>query len=75
MAGVEGDDLISGWVGPHAFFVDNSEAAMQEELALAQKYGTGFHIHLSTSGEEDRFCHAAYGRSAVQQLQVMGMVD
>ena len=74
LASVEQDDLISGWVGPHAFFVDNSEAAMREELALAEKYGTGFHIHLSTSGEEDRYCRQEYGRTAVQQLQEMGML-
>ncbi len=69
------DALLDGWVGPHAFFVDNSEAAMQAELALAQKQGSGFHIHLSTSGEEDRYCQQEYGRSAVQQLQKMGMLE
>jgi 5-methylthioadenosine/S-adenosylhomocysteine deaminase len=72
---LEQDELLDGWVGPHAFFVDNSEAAMQAELALAQKFGTGFHIHLSTSGEEDRYCRQTYGRSAIQQLQKMDMLD
>ncbi len=75
LASVEEDELIAGWVGPHAFFVDNSEAAMRDELALAQKYGTGFHIHLSTSGEEDRYCREEYGRTAVQQLHEMGMLE
>ncbi len=75
LASVEADDLISGWVGPHAFFADNSVEAMREELALAQKYDTGFHIHLSTSGEEDRFCQQAYGRTAVQKLLEMGMLE
>ncbi len=69
------DELLSGWVGPHAFFVDNSEAAMAAELALAEKYDTGFHIHLGTSGEEERYCQKTYGRSAVQQLAVMGMLE
>jgi 5-methylthioadenosine/S-adenosylhomocysteine deaminase len=72
---LEQDELLDGWVGPHAFFVDNSEAAMQAELALAQKHATGFHIHLSTSGEEDRYCQKTYGRSAIQQLQEMDMLD
>ena len=69
------DPLIQGWVGPHAFFVDNSEAAMEIELDLAIEFNTGFHIHLSTSGEEDRYCLAKYGRTAIQQLAKMGMLQ
>ncbi|MBK8904729.1 MAG: amidohydrolase [Anaerolineaceae bacterium] len=69
------DPLIQGWVGPHAFFVDNSEAAMAIELDLAIEFNTGFHIHLSTSGEEDRYCLAKYGRTAIQQLAKMGMLQ
>ena len=75
LAGVAADELISGWVGPHAFFVDNSIEAMQKELALARKYGTGFHIHLSTSGEEDRYCRREFGCTAVQQMLEMGMLE
>ena len=69
------DKLITGWVGPHAFFVDNSEESMQDELALAAQYQTGFHIHLSTSGEEDRYCQEAYGQTAVAQMAAMGILD
>jgi 5-methylthioadenosine/S-adenosylhomocysteine deaminase len=69
------DDLLTGWVGPHAFFVDNSETAMGLEKRLAEKFDTGFHIHLSTSGEEDRYCQEKYGRSAVAQLAEMGMLN
>src|SRR5688500_12946667 len=29
---LKGDPLLHGWVGPHAFFVDNSETAMRIEL-------------------------------------------
>src|SRR6185503_12221065 len=32
---LKGDPLLDGWLGPHAFFVDNSEIAMQIELELA----------------------------------------
>jgi 5-methylthioadenosine/S-adenosylhomocysteine deaminase len=70
-----GDPLIRGWVGPHAFFVDNSEAAMRQEVALAARFGTGLHIHLGTSGEEDRYTQAHYGRSAVTQLAAMGVLE
>ena len=69
------DPLIQGWVGPHAFFVDNSEAAMEIELDLAIEFNTGFHIHLSTSGEEDRYCLEKYGRTALQQLNEMKMLE
>ncbi len=69
------DELLSGWVGPHAYFVDNSEEAMRLELGLASKFDTGLHIHLSTSGEEDRYCHEKFGRSAISQLSEMGMLN
>ncbi len=69
-----GDPLIDGWVGPHAFFVDNSEAAMRLELDLAGRFKTGLHVHLGTSGEEDRYCREHYGRNAVPQLEAMGVL-
>jgi 5-methylthioadenosine/S-adenosylhomocysteine deaminase len=75
LASLAGDPLLTGWVGPHAFFVDNSEAAMALELALAARFDTGFHVHLGTSGEEDRYTQAHYGRSAVDQLAAMGVLD
>ena len=66
---------LQGWVGPHAFFVDNTVETMAAERALAQKYGTGLHVHLSTSGEEDRYCQREYGMSAVQKLEALGMFE
>lgn len=69
------DPLLTGWVGPHAFFVDNSEAAMEQELELAGQYQTGLHIHLATSGEEDRYCLERYGQTAVRQMGEMGVFD
>lgn len=73
--GEDGSGRLQGWVGPHAFFVDNSPELMKAECDLARKYDTGLHVHLSTSGEEDRFCQEAFGRTAVQQLDAMGMLD
>lgn len=72
---LHGDPRLRGWVGPHAFFVDNSEAAMRRELDLAQRFDTGFHVHLGTSGEEERYCQAHYGQSAAAQLAAMGVLD
>jgi 5-methylthioadenosine/S-adenosylhomocysteine deaminase len=66
---------LRGWVGPHAFFVDNRPETMQIERLLAQKYQTGIHIHLSTTGEEDAYCQQHFGTTAVQQMDVLGMFD
>lgn len=65
---------LKGWVGPHAFFVDNSVETMAVERNLAQKYDTGLHVHLSTSGEEDRYCQREFGMNAVQKLDALGML-
>ena len=72
---LQGDERLMGWVGPHAFFVDNSPKAIQLELALVDQYQTGLHIHLSTTGAEDAHCFATYGRSAVQQMATLGILE
>lgn len=66
---------LKGWVGPHAFFVDNSLETMQSERMLSEKYDTGLHIHLSTTGEEDAFCQREFGLSAVAKMDDMGMLS
>ena len=72
---LQGDPLLTGWVGPHAFFVDNSEIAMKLELELASKHHTGFHTHFGTGDEEDVYCREKYGHSAIQQLKQMGFLE
>ena len=71
---LSGDPLLDGWVGPHAFFVDNSEAAMLMEKELAEKFHTGFHTHYATGQEENNFCKKKYGHSAIKQLDTMGFL-
>ena len=75
VAGLQDDPLLTAWLGPHAFFVDNRPEAMLRELELVREYGTGFHIHMGTSGEEDRICREQYGRTAVEQLEAMGILS
>jgi 5-methylthioadenosine/S-adenosylhomocysteine deaminase len=75
LSGLRGDPLLEGWVGPHAFFVDNSEIAMQIELDLAVEYNTGFHTHFGTGDEEEAYCQEKYGHSAIQHLKQMGFLD
>ncbi len=71
---VQGEPRLQGWVGPHAFFVDNSVEAIEMELALADRFNTGLHFHLATSGEEERYCQATFGCSAVEQMDRMGIL-
>ena len=69
------DDLLTGWVGPHAFFVDNSIAAMELEKELAERFGAGFHTHFGTGEEENDHCRKEYGHSALTQLNAMGFLE
>ncbi len=75
LASLEGDALLTGWVGPHAFFVDNSPEAMALEKELAKKYHAGFHTHFGTGEEENDHCREKYGHSALTQLDKMGFLD
>ncbi len=72
---VVGHPRIKGWVGPHAFFVDNTPDAIHAELELARRFDTGLHIHLATSGEEEDYCRGHFGVSAVTQMQRLGVLD
>lgn len=73
--GNQGDGRLKGWIGPHAFFVDNAPETMHMERVLAEKYKTGLHIHLSTTGEEDRFCQEHFNMNAVSKMAEMGMLN
>jgi len=72
---LQGHSGLKAWVGPHAFFADNRPDTIASELELADRYGTGLHIHLATSGEEDRICQEQFGRSAVQQMKCLGILE
>ena len=69
------DELLTGWVGPHAFFVDNSIAAMELEKELADQFSAGFHTHFGTGEEENDHCRKEYGHSALTQLDAMGFLE
>jgi len=66
---------IKGWVGPHAFFVDNSEEIIALELDLARRFDTGLHIHFATSSEEEDYCQAKFGLSAVKRMKQLGILE
>lgn len=68
--------FIKGWVGPHAFFVDNSSDLIEIEKKLAKKYNTGFHIHFATSNEENDYCNEHFnGKSAIEMMEKMGILE
>lgn len=75
LGSLEDHPLIDGWVGPHALFVDNSPEAIQMEIALAEKYNTGFHIHFATNFEEENYCQSQYGISAVEKMKELGTLE
>jgi 5-methylthioadenosine/S-adenosylhomocysteine deaminase len=66
---------LTGWIGPHAFFVDNAAETIAAELALADRYATGLHVHFATSGSEEAYCQARRGHSAVRELQALGILE
>jgi 5-methylthioadenosine/S-adenosylhomocysteine deaminase len=66
---------IKGWVGPHAFFVDNSEEIIALELELAKRFDTGLHIHFATSSEEEDYCQENFGISAVERMRQLGILE
>ena len=66
---------IKGWVGPHAFFVDNSEEIIALELELARRFDTGLHIHFATSSEEEDYCQEKFGISAVERMHQLGILE
>ncbi len=70
-----GSSRLRGWVGPHAFFVDNTPETMQIEKLLAQKYNAGLHIHMSTISEEDDYCTAHFGMTAARKMDELGMFE
>lgn len=75
LGSLKNDPRLTGWLGPHAFFVDNSEIAMNIELSLAEKLKVGFHTHFGTGTEEDDYCIAKYGISAIRKLDQMGFLN
>jgi 5-methylthioadenosine/S-adenosylhomocysteine deaminase len=56
------------WFGPHAPYVDNDEALLRAEVAMAVKYGCGMHLHMAAGPEDNELTLAKYGLTATQAL-------
>ena len=62
------DGRVIPWFGPHAPYVDNSEALLRAETAMAVKYGVGMHLHMACGPEDNEETMARYGLTATQAL-------
>ncbi|SMY07135.1 amidohydrolase family protein [Flavimaricola marinus] len=60
------------WFGPHAPYVDNSEALLQDEVAEANRLGCGLHLHMACGPEDNEQTLAQYGVTAAQALEKAG---
>ncbi len=62
------DGRIIPWLGPHAPYVDNDEALLRDEVALAVEHGCGLHLHMACGPEDNAETMARYGLTATQAL-------
>jgi 5-methylthioadenosine/S-adenosylhomocysteine deaminase len=62
------DGRIIPWFGPHAPYVDNDEALLRAEVALALEHGCGMHLHMACGPEDNAETLARYGLTATQAL-------
>jgi 5-methylthioadenosine/S-adenosylhomocysteine deaminase len=68
------DGRVEVWVGlEHAFYA--TEAAHARAIALAQKFGTGFHTHSNEAEVELREMQRRYGCRPIAALEKLGLLD
>ena len=63
-----------GHVGLHASFTV-SDTTLAEAVALAEKHGTGIHVHVAEALSDQEHCLATYGKTVVQRLKDAGVLD
>jgi 5-methylthioadenosine/S-adenosylhomocysteine deaminase len=66
------DGRIIPWFGPHAPYVDNSEDLLLEEVAIAEEYGVGLHLHMAAGPEDNDMTMELYGLTATEALDRAG---
>ncbi|WP_417248303.1 amidohydrolase family protein [Celeribacter sp.] len=69
------DGRIIPWFGPHAPYVDNSEALLREEVALANELGCGMHLHMAAGPEDNEITQELYGTTATVALEKTGFFE
>ncbi|MCX5496776.1 amidohydrolase family protein [Kaistia dalseonensis] len=69
------DGRIIPWFGPHAPYVDNSEALLLKEVAVANRLGCGIHLHMACGPEDNVDTLARYGTTASVALEKAGFFN
>jgi 5-methylthioadenosine/S-adenosylhomocysteine deaminase len=69
------DGRVIPWFGPHAPYVDNSEALLTEEVKVANRLGCGIHLHMACGPEDNELTLARYGTTASVALEKAGFFN
>ena len=69
------DGRIVPWFGPHAPYVDNTEALLAEEVKVANRLGCGIHLHMACGPEDNEETLARYGTTASVALEKAGFFN
>jgi 5-methylthioadenosine/S-adenosylhomocysteine deaminase len=66
------DGRVIPWFGPHAPYVDNTEALLVEEVEVANRFGVGLHLHMACGPEDNEETLRRYGKTAAVSLEELG---
>lgn len=69
------DGRVIPWFGPHAPYVDNSEDLLLEEVAVANEFGVGLHLHMACGPEDNEETQRRYGTTAAVALEKLGFFN
>lgn len=69
------DGRIVPWFGPHAPYVDNTEALLTEEVKVANRLGCGIHLHMACGPEDNELTLARFGTTAAVALEKAGFFN
>jgi 5-methylthioadenosine/S-adenosylhomocysteine deaminase len=66
------DGRVIPWFGPHAPYVDNTEALLRAEVELANQFGVGLHLHMAAGPEDNDETMRRESRTATAALERIG---
>lgn len=69
------DGRIIPWFGPHAPYVDNTEALLLQEVEVANRFGVGLHLHMAAGPEDNAETGQRYGKTATAALEQLGFFN
>ncbi len=69
------DGRVIPWFGPHAPYVDNTEALLRQEVEVANRFGVGLHLHMACGPEDNEETLRRYGKTAAVALEELGFFE